>query len=308
MYARDLRKSVEANTYADFARAFRTKLPAEIRNMTQFYVLPRFSRPQSVRTDIEVTAKSQKGMFYVLQDLSPTPAPTIIDLSLPYRHPTSLQVSRATRHAAADAYYADKVFSTPDVKTAFTFLSSLDPEHRAFIRHLRFASKVRITPYTIRTLENQAHMFVRLWYTLWFHNIQLEPNVLKMWVPREFLPSLPAEKIDGLWTAKHEVIYAAWHHPSMVDPRWSIIARRRGQLDGDLLLDHWTGSVGLDEWRYMEDLVEYVGSDVWQGEVTSEWEERFLGTEGEAIGMGIAWAEREGVRELAGDFLKEIAG
>ncbi|KAK6431054.1 hypothetical protein LTR95_012790 [Oleoguttula sp. CCFEE 5521] len=168
VHTQKLREWIAANKYAAFAQAFQTKLPAEIRNTIQFYVLPRFPRPKPVSTDIAVEAKSQKAMFWVLQDLSTTPEPTVIDLSKPYCHPSSLQISRATRHAGAEAYYADKIFSAPDANTAFAFLRSLDPEHRALIRHFRFAPRnSRVS------LPERAHTFVRLWHLLWSHNIQL---------------------------------------------------------------------------------------------------------------------------------------
>nr|OQO27849.1 hypothetical protein B0A51_04818 [Rachicladosporium sp. CCFEE 5018] len=117
IHTQKLREWMEADRYAAFVKAFRATLPAEIRNVIQFYVLPRFPRPKAVRTDIEVEAKSQRAMFWVLQDLAPVPEPTVIDLSKPYHPPPSLQVSRATRHAAAEAYYASNIFSAPDAKT-----------------------------------------------------------------------------------------------------------------------------------------------------------------------------------------------
>nr|OQO26398.1 hypothetical protein B0A51_05584 [Rachicladosporium sp. CCFEE 5018] len=296
IHTQKLREWMEADRYAAFVKAFRATLPAEIRNVIQFYVLPRFPRPKAVRTDIEVEAESQRAMFWVLQDLAPVPEPTVIDLSKPYHPPPSLQVSRATRHAAAEAYYASNIFSAPDATTAFTFLSSLDPEHRALIRHFRFA------PHNSReSLPERAHTFVRLW----FHNIQLEPNVLKMWIPRYWLPQPPSE-VPGIWTATHDVISMAWFSLTMRQARRGILLRRLFQAELDRIWHHWTRGMWLEGWQVEEREEERVGATSGWAEFDAEWEQRFEDEEGNVEGIGIAWAEREGVRELAGEFLGEI--
>ncbi|KAK6438926.1 hypothetical protein LTR95_004865 [Oleoguttula sp. CCFEE 5521] len=282
IHTQKLREWMEANKYAAFVRAFQTKLPPEIRNMIQFYILPRFPRPKSVRTDIDVEAKSQKAMFWVLQDLAPAPEPTVIDLSKPYSAPPWLQVSRATRHAAAEAYYADSIFSAPDAKPAFAFLKSLDPEHRALIRHFRLAPRN-----SRETLRERAHSFVCLWHLLWFHNVQLESNVLKMWINRYWLPQHQIQ-VEGIWTAKHDVISMAWFSPTMRDARRGILQRRLFQAQNDMILYHWTRGMWLGRWQVAEREEERVGATGGFAEFDADWEQSFEGKERVVEGMGIA--------------------
>ncbi|OQO00259.1 hypothetical protein B0A48_14046 [Cryoendolithus antarcticus] len=253
IYFQKLREWMEADRYAAFVKAFRTTLPAEIRNVIQFYVLPRFPRPE---------------------------APTAIDLSKPYHPPPSLQVSRATRHAAAEAYYASNIFSVPDAKTAFTFLSSLDPEHRALIRHFRFAPRN-----SRESLPERAHTFVRLWHRLWFHNVQLEPNVLKMWIPRYWLPQSPSE-VPGIWTATHDVISMAWFSPTMREARRGILQRRLFQAELDRIWHHWTRGMWLEGWQIEEGEDGGVGATGGWAEFDADWEQRFEDEEGEVESMG----------------------
>nr|OQO27848.1 hypothetical protein B0A51_04817 [Rachicladosporium sp. CCFEE 5018] len=126
-----------------------------------------------------------------------------------------------------------------------------------------------------------------------------------MWIPRYWLPQPPSE-VPGIWTATHDVISMAWFSPTMREARRGILQRRLFQAELDRIWHHWTRGMWLEGWQIEERGDGRVGATGGWAEFDADWEQRFEDEEGEVEGMGVAWAEREGVRDLAGEFLGDI--
>ncbi|KAK6431053.1 hypothetical protein LTR95_012789 [Oleoguttula sp. CCFEE 5521] len=98
----------------------------------------------------------------------------------------------------------------------------------------------------------------------------------------------------------------AWFSPTMREARRGIWRRRLFQAQNDMMLYHWTRGMWLGGWQVEDREEERVGATDGWAKFDADWEQGFEYEEGVVEGMGIAWAEREGVRELAGEFLGEI--